>query len=85
MTRHHTVLRGQGSLRYRHIIGQRDRRVLDDGHRVPILLQRVIHALPSRAVDEPYVYEHHVLNTAICFACDIQTSWEPSPMRWLRP
>jgi hypothetical protein len=47
-----TVLGGQGPLRHRHVIGQLDRWILDDGDGVAIFLQRVLHALPSRAVDE---------------------------------
>ncbi len=62
-----TVLGCEGPLRHQHIIGQRDRRILDDGDGVAVFLQRVVHALPSRAVDEAAVHEHHILDTAICF------------------
>ena len=48
-------LRGDDALGERHVVGERGRRVLDDGDVVAVLLQDVVDALPAGAVDEAAV------------------------------
>src|SRR5262249_55926650 len=60
------VLRGERALRYRHVIGQRDGRILDDRDRVPVFLEGFVDTYPAGAVDEPSVDENDVLHIPRC-------------------
>jgi len=55
---HRTRLRGNHSPGDGDIVVERDCRILDDADPVPILLQDVVNALPTRTVHEPTVDEH---------------------------
>ncbi len=45
---------GDGTLRHGDVVGQRRRRVLDDGHVITVLLEEVIDPLPSGPISSPF-------------------------------
>jgi hypothetical protein len=52
------VLRADSALGYGDIVGQRYRRILNDGDVVAVLLQYLLHALPTGTVHETTVNEN---------------------------
>src|SRR5437660_4870595 len=59
---HRAVLRGKRSLSYRHIICQREGRILDDRDSVAVSLQGFVDTLPTRSVHEAAVDQNDVLH-----------------------
>jgi hypothetical protein len=62
-----TVLCGNDALRYGHVIGERDRGILDNCDRVPLLLEHRIDTFPARAVHKSPVDEGHVVDLTPVF------------------
>ena len=56
---HRFALRVDDALGRGDVVGERERRVLDDADVVAVLLQVVVDALPAGAVDETAVDEDH--------------------------
>src|SRR5579859_1558678 len=63
---HRTVLRGDCALRDRHVVCERDGRVLDNRDRVAVLLQGFIDAHPTGPVHQTAVDENDVLHNYRC-------------------
>src|SRR5205807_5183606 len=63
---HRAVLRGKRSLSYRHIICQREGRILDDRDSVAVSLQGFVDTLPTRSVHEAAVDQNDVLHIGMC-------------------
>ena len=63
---HRAVLRGKCPLRDRHVIRQRNGRILDDRDGIAVLLQGFVDTLPAGSVHEAPVDQNDVLHTGQC-------------------
>jgi hypothetical protein len=59
---HVAILRRDRPLGDGHVVGERRRRVLDDGDLIAVLLQDGVDAVPAGAVHETAVHKHDILS-----------------------
>ena len=71
------ILLGDGALGGRDVVGERGRRVLDDGDVIAVLIEDLLDAVPAGAIDEAAMHE----DDGIC--CVVRHLSSPFQKRWM--